>query len=536
MLKIKKFFVIVSLLTLFYLIVSAGNGNSLAAIGENNLSSQWVNENLDNPMIKEAQRSFRDGRYDESIKYIETFFANEPSLAKVNDRIRALSYVGLASNYVEKAVRNESEKNKYCKKAKAYFENASKLLGSDMLNISICSGLGFIYLQLGDYDQAVKYLNKGLKGYPLGTYKKEHIDIYTNLGYAYLNKKNFKESTKYFDKALETAPSGYDGSLSIYVGLSSCYRELGDYDQAVKYLNKGLKDYSLATYKKEHTDIYINLGYAYLNKKNFKESSEYFNKALETAPPGYPILPAYLGLSSCYRELGDYDQAVKYLNKGLKDYPLATYKKEHTDIYTDLGYAYLNKKNFKESSEYFNKALETAPPGYPILPAYLGLSSCYREAGDLNVDLKLMRYFLEKFLINSNAPVDQKVSIISLFCLYKMKEGIDENEAVKIAKMLKDNLGQEDKLYLDENIIRILDKIYNIFLELYKEPDNIKDALRKAGLYEDNSVFSHRFLGYIYLKKDLLNEAIQEFGKIIKINPNFTSAYIDLKKAIVGNR
>ncbi|MCM8774477.1 MAG: tetratricopeptide repeat protein, partial [Candidatus Omnitrophica bacterium] len=182
--------------------------------------------------------------FDESIKYIETFLSQIKRYSKIDKRVEALAYIGLASSYVEKGIKGET--GGYYNKAKSYFETASRLLrDSDLLNISISSGLGFVYLKLGDHIEAIKSLEKGLKRYPLYKFKKEYLDILTNLGYAYLDKKDFLQAKEYFTKALEV--SRFDccssSSLSIYLGLASSYRELGEYEQVLKYLNMALKDY-----------------------------------------------------------------------------------------------------------------------------------------------------------------------------------------------------------------------------------------------------------------------------------------------------
>lgn len=148
-------------------------------------SFQWAEENAGYAGIGQAQDYFTDGQYDKCIELLEGLIASKG----MNAKDKAICYVGLASSFVEKSisVRAEADKQAYQQKAESYFKAASGFLDdSDVLNISISSGLGFVYFQLGNLDKAIFYLEKGLK-YPLGRFKKERIDIYTNLGYVYKN-------------------------------------------------------------------------------------------------------------------------------------------------------------------------------------------------------------------------------------------------------------------------------------------------------------------------------------------------------------
>ncbi|MFA5090316.1 MAG: hypothetical protein WC510_04715 [Candidatus Omnitrophota bacterium] len=167
--------------------------------------SQWSLESQGDlpPQVQHAQLAFKDGRYQECLKGIEGFLSTNPAL---DSRQKALCYIGLASCLVEESQRASVLKQNYLNRAKAYFEDAAKELKSeDPLNISICSGLGYIYLQLKDEDRAAFYLKKGLQ-YPLDKYQKELIDIYTNLGCLCFRQGAFRQGVKYSLSSLKHTP------------------------------------------------------------------------------------------------------------------------------------------------------------------------------------------------------------------------------------------------------------------------------------------------------------------------------------------
>jgi len=64
----------------------------------------------------------------------------------------------------------------------------------------------------------------------------------------------------------------------------------------------------------------------------------------------------YLMLGTCYREMGNYDEAIEYLKKGLRIKPLVT--KQYEDIYYQLGLTFEESGQAKDALEAFNKVVE----------------------------------------------------------------------------------------------------------------------------------------------------------------------------------
>jgi len=204
--------------------------------------------------------------------------------------------------------------------------------------------------------------------------------------------------------------------------------------------------------------FFINAGYIALSFKLQKEAIRYFNKGLKLSPRDYQIMPIYLGLATCYRELQDHDNAVAYLKKGLNysadrvdldyvimglkqywwatkylsqilglaaedylyvalinryndfkklvqvrylndelNYPLKKFKKGRFAIYSYFGDISLNLKQYEESLAYFNQALNLSTKDTPIFSIYLGIGVCYRELTDYNKAIS----YLDKGLSSS---------------------------------------------------------------------------------------------------------------------------------------
>lgn len=99
---------------------------------------------------------------------------------------------------------------------------------------------------------------------------------------------------------------------SVYAGL--CYYKLGDYDNAIKFLDKAnLKDEVIAF------TAMGTIGDAYVQKGDLQRGIEYFLKAAKTNNP--MVAPTYLlKAGKAYEQLERYDKAVEMYERIKADY------------------------------------------------------------------------------------------------------------------------------------------------------------------------------------------------------------------------
>ena len=194
------------------------------------------------------------------------------------------------------------------------------------------NNLGLFYYELGNYKKAL--------GFFLQAYKVNSIspDINYNIGVTFIKLSKYTEASLYFKRALELIRSGFQGSLTseqkqkIFYFLGFSLYKQHNYRSAVKFL----KDYV-----------------------KLKEDDP---KALEQ-----------LGLSYYY--LGEYDLAIKYLNRSLF---LTSDPIKEARLTCNIGNAYFKKGNLNLAEEMYKKAIMLDPN-----------LKCARE--NLNILIKLRK-------------------------------------------------------------------------------------------------------------------------------------------------
>lgn len=222
--------------------------------------------------------------------------------------------------------------------------------------------LGVIFNMRGEYDRAIKYMEKSIE---LDTLNKERV--YNNLGMVYANREDYKSALVMFRKALVTdtvtaavyrniGETGFvlndwelaadaflkaiDNKPSVAIQYHSMrqealskYRDKDNYDKIKEYFSRGLSDDVLSEYDAQIVDElalkdpkladdYMNLARACMKLDNIDEATASYERALKITPED-AVLRNRLGIA--YARSGDlkkahtqFSEAVR-LNPGYED-------------------------------------------------------------------------------------------------------------------------------------------------------------------------------------------------------------------------
>ncbi|MGC8745436.1 MAG: tetratricopeptide repeat protein [Candidatus Saccharicenans sp.] len=273
------------------------------------------------PVMVEAHNNLgeiylREGRLEEAEREFQKAVELAPEFA--------LSYSNLADLYL---------RLKQLKKAQYYVERAIKI---DPELASAHNILGNLRRQEGRVEEAQQEYQKALDLDP--TYEK----AWYNLGVAASDLGQWERAKEFFWKSIKLQPNFAEG----YAGLGLYYLQVGDWDKAIGYLKQARE----LGYR--NPALNVNLSYAYMNKKDWKEAEEEARRAISEQPD---LALAYNNLGIALAQQNRLEESRAVLEKSLK------LKAEDRDALMNLATVELSHNNEERALELFLKAVSLNP-------------------------------------------------------------------------------------------------------------------------------------------------------------------------------
>jgi pilus assembly protein FimV len=253
-----------------------------------------------------------------------------------------------------------------------------RILDKDPGDVKTRIKLGDLYLRRGNLDKAVKeyfkigeyYIAEDLDLKAIAMFKKilvlnpGMIDSYYKLADLYYRRGLFGEAKLQYHKALEIDPKdkkARDGLRMIESKATKASEPekkivedtTREKDPVWNAILQELQRQLSAQLKQDDYQTHYHLGIAFKEMSLLQKAIEEFKIAL--ADPDLEFY-GYLMLGMCYREMGNHNEAIENLKKGLKIKPLVT--KQYEDIYYQLGLAFEEGGQMKDALEAFNKVIE----------------------------------------------------------------------------------------------------------------------------------------------------------------------------------
>ena len=202
--------------------------------------------------------------------------------------------------------------------------------------------LGLLYFNQNDLNLSKRYLITSVSA-------KENIvraRAYTLLGEIELENKQYNSAKNYFEPVLEITEEDSDVQLRAMLGLGSALYYTGNYEEAIKYLNKILA--ASSEFERDRVNYYLAENYFARNK--YKEAIERYG-AVNTQNEEIRKLSLY-GTAYCYFNLGDYENAAFRFSEFIKIFPG---DERITDAKLRLADSYFGSKNFTASSQVYKE-------------------------------------------------------------------------------------------------------------------------------------------------------------------------------------
>ena len=461
--------------------------------------------------------------------------------------------------------------------AKSYLEDYNGAMADYTKAIELNPNYTYAYLYRGiakqnlkDYASAIEDFDKALE------FKPNFADIFFSKGNSLFSLKKYKEANKNYSKAIQIDPE----LMGAYLNRALIRDKLNDIDGAIKDCNKAIqlnnfsadafgnrgymkfkkkeyaeaiKDYDRALkLKPENTRILMSRAIANYSMKNLKGSLADYNKVLELDPNN---AYGYYNRALLKSEIGDYNAAIEDFNSVLEMNP------ENMLIYFNRGFVKSDIGDLYGAIADYSTAIKIYPD---FAKAYLARSSTKRELNDINgamQDRNQALLIIERYKKMKNegamtAFVDTTENFQKLIDLNSREsytetivKGKVQDKYVTIqlennfliTHLSLDSLRAGKVQYYDPTIMHLNQKqnynpAFTIANKNYRYPEKlIEEQLTSANTQIENGNKQAYFNRGVYQLLDKkYNIAIEDFSKVIALEPNFTFAYFNRANAMVA--
>jgi tetratricopeptide (TPR) repeat protein len=366
--------------------------------------------------------------------------------------------------------------------AQEAFEHAVKL---DPKSARSLNNLGDLYVAEGKLDLAEKQYRAAVLIAPTNR------DANYNLGVLLLSKGSASKSILYFERVRPV-------DAATQLNLARAYLQAGRTAEGLKLANE------ISSKGKEDAQLHVTLGLLLAGEKQYRAAASEMEKANALHPDAAEILYA---LGEAYLQAGDYAKAEVALRRALKGKP------ESADILHGLGQVYWQQNKPVDALEVLVHAHKLAPENTDIifLLARVSMSQNYFEDAIplLESGIKI-------------AP--QRGDLYAALGESYFMSGKTEKATEEFKKLIEliPSAGSYAFMGLAYRHLGRFDEARKYFEEgLRKDPRNI------------SCLFN---LGYIEERQGNHVKAEQLFQQVLRLNPNFPEALIELANLKIANK
>lgn len=385
-------------------------------------------------------------------------------------------------------------------------KNGSKLdLGGAYIN------LGAVRLFLMDFEAAKTYNIKALS--ILEEYAKDSgnaqlppnvLSIYNNLGIILREQKKFDEAEKYLVRGIETARRSKDSSPILTKLLNNqaiLFMLIGNIEAAARNLEESLGLSITLKDKPSESATRLNLGKLYREKQDYDQALFYakasflLSQEVKSIDLGYN---ASAEISSIYEEIGPADSTVKYLTRSQDLLSQINVAKAREDMARQELEKYYRQKEIEEKQQEKKSKLFWGALITLLIAVVAGVSLFYLRT----------KKALDKTIGEKNNQ-DQKIEILA-----SEREQLNAELESKERQLAVEALHRFKNKEMLEDVTGKL--LHHVKSSKEEGEDLIKKILRDLQRTQDRTASLRQFeVSFLNVQKDF-------FEKLTKINPNLS--------------
>ena len=398
-----------------------------------------------------------------------------------------------------------------------YYEKALEIdkqqYGNDHIEVAIdFMNIGNIYRRKSLFNISEDYFLKSLSIIRNSENRGEtYITLLNSLGAVYILMSEYNKAEEYLQEALKLSKDLFGDShpitASTYSNLGHCYLETELYDTALFFMKKNKEILKNTESKRKLFKNTISLSLTHLKLQNTIKSLSLINKAIQFAEKNRSsgsenLLLAYSTMGRIQFELDNIDKSEYYFNKYLAicdSLGLEEIKSRYWYAYKFLSRIYNAKGEYETAIKFLQKGIaalhvDWTPTGLYDLPSIKGIQSNenYLEALTIKIELLNNYYTSNKSpkTLNELLNTYDEISTLSNYLessptFYRDKFATQES----IAELLKNASLLTMNEFLEKNENEFLVKSYQYFelskSKVLKGIINSKNASKLAGIPRD---------------------------------------------------
>lgn len=181
--------------------------------------------------------------------------------------------------------------------------------------------LGNIAVDSEKYSDGLDYYNQGLNLAISSNLEEDYSDFYNNIGSIYSDIEDYDRSIKYFNRALKYAKGNSPNDSIMMINLGEAYIHKKDFQLALEYLESGKK--ILTNHKAGFLSAYLNsaFGKYYKATQNYGRAIQSILKSNEIyrkTNTEYRSISDYILLSDIYGAIGSSEKEIDFLLKAFE--------------------------------------------------------------------------------------------------------------------------------------------------------------------------------------------------------------------------
>ena len=223
-------------------------------------------------------------------------------------------------------------------------------------------GIGLVYSNLGDKQQALKFYNQSLPLTRQVGDKSGEATTLNNIGLVYSNLGDKQQALKFYNQSLPLTRQVGDksGEANTLNNIGLVYSNLGDNQQALNYYNQSLPLKRQVGDKSGEATILNNIGLVYSNLGDNQQALNYYNQSLPLTrqvgdKSGEARTLNNIGL--VYSDLGDNQQVLKFYNQSLPLRRQVGDKSGEATTLSNIGKVYSDLGDNQQALKFYNQSL-----------------------------------------------------------------------------------------------------------------------------------------------------------------------------------